>query len=196
MSRSSTVLARKIAFVVLFVPHAHLSGARVVHAQRVVPSASWHPAPTDRPVRIQLRPDAVVPPAVPRLASHGLLFERVRGFRADSLVVEVPGASTDSAGAPSARDVDYVTIPAADVAIVEVARYSRLRAGLESGGDAAFYAGLLGAAVGSLVGGGDRGGGALRGAGIGVLVGLIGGAASPDPNHGYRSQRLTLRVEP
>ena len=162
-------------------------------AQRVVPSKSWSPAAADGSVDIYLRSGATLSPRVAALVSrNNRLFQRVIGFRADSLILGL--GVQDAAGTFTL--VDSATVAASAIDSVNVWRQSRGRARRATGGETAIYTGLLGAIIGAVAGGrGERWKGAGIGAGASAAVGFAWGFARP--YSGYESYReiITLRVE-
>lgn len=169
-------------------------------AQRVVPSAAVDSTET---LFVVLRPGAVLPPTLAERVPASRFLAVVVGYRADSVLLRsfhwrsvgapaAPGRAPGEdnrmrgAGAP-----ETLAIPALAIDHLEVRRQSALAQRFDSGSEGAFWAAIVGAAIGGLLDGE-----ALRGAGIGAAIGFVGGAASPDRNHGVRWQRVTLRVVP
>jgi hypothetical protein len=163
-------------------------------AQRVVPSRPWSPTAADGNVDIYLRAGARLSPRVAILASsNARLYQRVDGFRADSLVLAL--GTQDSAGVFRLRE--HVTLAASEVDSVNVWRRSRTQARLSTGGETALYTGLLGTIVGALAGGhGDRWQGAGIGLGAAALAGFVWGVARPYDGYETYRQIITLRVQP
>jgi hypothetical protein len=162
-----------------------LAPTRPTAAQRLSTSPSFT-IPTDYFVRIDLRPGAMVSPAVRAQAPHGTLFHRIVGVRADSLLIEITARGADSAWVP----IDSLAVPATAVATLDVRSFSGKRARIDSGMEGGFYGGLLGVIVGAIFKS------AGRGAAIGAAAGGAWGALLPDQDAGYRWDRITLHVEP
>jgi hypothetical protein len=163
-------------------------------AQRVVPST---PIDSGKMVFVVPRRDAPLSPApaarMPVERFPGLLV----GYRADSIVLRSWNWRGRDGSPPPARPCptcdETLAIPAHAVDHLEVPGHDVTRQRVESGTEGAFWATILGAVVGAVLGGGDA---ALLGAGVGAVVGFVGGALSPDPNHGTCLYRVTLRVVP
>ena len=161
-----------------------LALTKPIAAQRLLTSPSFT-IPTDYFARIELRPGAVIAPAVAAQAPHGTLFHRIVGVRADSFLIEITARGADSAWVP----IDSVAVPAAAVATLDVRSFSGTRARVDSGMEGTFYGGLFGVIVGAIFKS------AGRGAAIGAAAGGAWGALLPDQAAGYRWDRITLRVE-
>lgn len=166
--------------------------ATPAYAQRVVPSA---PIDSTKQILVVPRRDAALPPALSARIPTKPFRARLVGYRADSVVLRSfhwRGSDCPvTLGCPAGEDT--LAIPVHAIDHLGVPYHSALAQRIESGGDGAFWTTILGAVVGSLLGGGDA---ALLGAGAGAVVGFVGGAMSPDPNHGGRDRRVTLRVVP
>jgi hypothetical protein len=161
-------------------------------AQRVVPST---PIDSGKMVFVVPRRDAPLSPALAVRMPAERFAALLVGYRADSIVLRSWNWRGPDGSAPArCRTCDEtLAIPADAVEHLEVPGHDVTVQRVQSGTEGAFWATILGSVVGALLGGGDA---ALLGAGVGAVAGFVGGALSPDPNHGTRLYRVTLRVVP
>lgn len=195
----------------LFIPAIAIAAAVVAlpfHAlaQRVTVSRPWTPIDDQWMTVIIPRKGAPLPPEIARRVSDGRLFERVIGFRGDSLLINAPpdslnwGYRADAAFQPGAPQ-RILTIPAASIEKVNVRYWSEKVARRATGDECGSYLAFLGAALGA-------GGGALvagkKGAGWGVAIGAVGAyaagyhdcAKTPYHDYGWVWKTLTIGVAP